>query len=117
MSSFFLGLDRDTFPLRLRLLRKAKGLTQDQLAEKVGLKRSAVTNLEKGLIKPSVDVFCGLGSALEAPLDYLAGREAPESSAPPWPKWVADLLPDLEALSPSGREAVRVLVKGLAKGS
>ena len=109
MSSPLPGLARKNFCARLRELRDDAGLTQGQLAEKVGLGRAAVTNLESGSTRPSVDVFCDLARAFGVSLDYLACFDG--APKPPQ-RWVADLAPDLETLPQAGRVAVRVIVKG-----
>lgn len=41
-------------------IRKKLDLTQQQLAEKIGVKRTTVGNYEIGVIKPSTDVFIKL---------------------------------------------------------
>lgn len=44
----------------IRLLRKAASLTQDQFADIIGVKRTSVTNYEKGLSKPELDTLVKL---------------------------------------------------------
>ncbi|UCE67222.1 MAG: helix-turn-helix transcriptional regulator [Candidatus Zixiibacteriota bacterium] len=41
-------------------IRKKLGITQEQLAERIGVKRTTVGNYEIGVIKPSTDVFVKL---------------------------------------------------------
>jgi len=41
--------EAEFFPGRLRELREASGLTQDQLAERVGVKRDAIARWEAGI--------------------------------------------------------------------
>ena len=103
-------MEHKKFAQRLRELRQDAGMTHANLAERLGLGRTAVTNMET-FSKPSIDVLCSLSSIFGVSMDYLAGFDAPE----PPPKWVADLLPDLRVLDKPGREAVRALVKGLKK--
>ena len=115
MSTPLTYLDKKKFGALVRSLREARGLTQAQLAEMVGLKRTGVTNLESGFAKPSADAFCAIGVALGASLDHLAGIGACSPAERTLPAWLADLLPDLAALDKPGRDAVRALVKGLRK--
>ena len=51
-----------TFNMKVR--RVIKNLTQEQLAEKVGVPRAHITRIEKGDIKPSVPVAKRLGEVL-----------------------------------------------------
>lgn len=44
--------------------RKEAGLTQQELAEKLGMDKSYVSKLERGLITPSVSLFYGVIEAL-----------------------------------------------------
>lgn len=48
----------------MKVKRVIKGLTQEQLAEKVGISRSHVTRIERGEIRPSVPVAKKLGAVL-----------------------------------------------------
>ena len=104
------------FAERLRALRAAHGLSLAQLADKIGLVKQTVGNFEKGRITPSYAVLVKLADLFCCRVDYLMCRDdqAPVVKPEP-PAWVAELMPDLECLDKAGREAVRVLVKGLAK--
>ena len=55
----------------LRRLRRAKGLTQEQLAEKAGLSDRYVRSLEKRAVRASIEVLYNLSAALEAPMESL----------------------------------------------
>ena len=68
--------------------------------------------MEAGLALPSAEVFRAIGQALGAPLDYLAGLDdVPPAVRPKPPRWLADLLPDLEALDKTGRDAVVAVLR------
>ena len=114
MSTPLSSLDKKKFGALVRSLREARGLTQAQLADMVGMKRPGITNLEVGFAKPSVDAFLAIGVALDVSLDCLAGLGAGDSGERAVPHWVDGLMDDLRTLPPAGREAVRVLVKGYA---
>lgn len=49
----------------LKAAREAKGMTQEQLAGKVGVTRQAIGNYEGGINRPSVDVAKAIGKELE----------------------------------------------------
>jgi len=55
---------KTTFGDRLRFLRKARGLTQTELATSVGIKQATVSSYEKGVARPSEYVLDQLASAL-----------------------------------------------------
>jgi len=57
--------------MRLRRIRKAKGLTQDALAKKARITRIYVINLEAGKYDPTVGVAKRLARALGVPVTEL----------------------------------------------
>jgi transcriptional regulator with XRE-family HTH domain len=52
------------FPQHLALLRKERGLTQPQLAEKIGLHVAQIRRYEAGTSQPTLDVIRSLAVAL-----------------------------------------------------
>lgn len=67
------------FGRRLRELRKARGLTQEALAESADLSGNYISDLELGLKVPSLTILVRLSQALDIPTtDLLADftREA-----------------------------------------
>lgn len=71
---------RDDFATRLRLLRLAAGLTQEQLAAAAGLSTAAVCQWEQGRREPSLAALQALARALGASLDALAGQQLPRKN-------------------------------------
>ena len=62
----------------VRRLRREKGLTQERLALDAGMKRSYVSDLERGTRNPTVRALGRLADALEVePAELLKGRSAP----------------------------------------
>jgi transcriptional regulator with XRE-family HTH domain len=59
--------------MRLRKLRKAKKMSQADLAEKANLTRVYVTRLEAGQQDPSLSTINALAKALGVPLTELLG--------------------------------------------
>ncbi|HHY47296.1 MAG TPA: helix-turn-helix transcriptional regulator [Firmicutes bacterium] len=56
---------------KLRELREAQGLTQEQLGEKAGLNSSFVGQIERGVRQPSITTLESLASALGVSLKAL----------------------------------------------
>ena len=65
----------EKFSDRLKELRLDKGLTQFQLAEKIGVNRVAVTRWELGDRTPDLDMLILLAKFFNCSLGYLAGIE------------------------------------------
>jgi transcriptional regulator with XRE-family HTH domain len=69
------------FAPRLKELREAAGLTQEQLAERAKLHKLTVAKLEQGIRQPSWVTVQALAAALG--VDCLAFQEPPETDRPP----------------------------------
>lgn len=59
------------FPVRLSALRKEVGLTQQGLADKVGIHVSQIRRYENGNTQPTLDVIRNLSIALSVSADVL----------------------------------------------
>ncbi|MDU4724860.1 helix-turn-helix transcriptional regulator [Clostridium sp.] len=55
----------------IKLYRKQKGLTQKQLAEKIGTTDSAITRYESDSREPSIETITKIAAALEVPVGKL----------------------------------------------
>ena len=54
--------------VRLRLLRKQQGLSARALADRLGISPSAVSQIERGVLQPSVSRLIAITDALDVPL-------------------------------------------------
>jgi transcriptional regulator with XRE-family HTH domain len=61
---------------RLKAVRRAKGLTQKQLADKAGIELSCLSRYEGGIRNPSVYNLLWLSQALGVSMDYLMGMKS-----------------------------------------
>lgn len=71
-----------SFEERLLEIRKSRGMSQEVLAEKIGVSRQAVSKWETGEALPDYTKLIALADALEVSLDYLCGREARIETVP-----------------------------------
>ena len=55
----------------LRQLRLQKGLTQEQLAEKVGVSRETIMRLEKAQYNPSLKLAIDISRVVKAPIEAI----------------------------------------------
>ena len=65
----------------IKAIRKAKGLSQQELAVKLNLVRQTVSKWEQGLSVPDADLLIALSQALETPVSTLLGETVMESEA------------------------------------
>lgn len=63
--------------MRIQELRKAKGLSQSQLAKASGVPFRSLQNYEQGHRPASLEAVSKLADALECTIDELAGRGEP----------------------------------------
>lgn len=63
---------------RMKQLREKKGYTQIDIAEMIGVKRSAYSLWEIGKRKPDIDDLIKIADIYDVTLDWLAGREKPQ---------------------------------------
>ena len=61
----------DTFGERLRMLRRRRGITVDQISSKVGLTSDAILKLESGARGKTLEKLPGLAKALGCRIDDL----------------------------------------------
>ncbi|MBK7544134.1 MAG: helix-turn-helix transcriptional regulator [Elusimicrobia bacterium] len=65
----------------LRRLRKARGLTQQRLAEKAGVSMIVVTKIEQGTTKdPAMSSLVKMADVLDVSIDELIDRKSPKQS-------------------------------------
>ena len=57
------------FECRLKKYRLLKEMTQEQLAEKVGVRRETIMRLEKAQYNPSLELAIDISRAVEAPIE------------------------------------------------
>jgi len=84
------------FGKRLAAIRKSKGLSQLELAKKLGTSRANVTYYERKAVNPTLDLIRKCAEILEIPLSDLIEPEA-SSKKKPGPK--SRLEEQLEAVS------------------
>jgi transcriptional regulator with XRE-family HTH domain len=86
---------------RLAQLRRARGLTQDELAERMGIERETVSRAERGLTDPPLSKLIEIYKVLDFPVAELITRAS--TNLPDHAKRINDALsgcaePDRELL-------------------
>ena len=65
----------------IKTIRKAKGLTQQELAVKLNVVRQTISKWEQGLSVPDSELLIALSEALETPVSTLMGETSTEPEA------------------------------------
>ena len=68
----------------IRAARKAKGLSQQELALKLNVVRQTVSKWEQNLSVPDADMLLALSRALNTPVSVLLGDAAPLPRRTSW---------------------------------
>ncbi len=103
---------------KIKLARKAKKLTQYQLAGMVNAKHNSVSDWENNKSKPDTDTIELLCRALELTPTYLVGTKSDEEYSAIVGKimsepGILDMIDDYKTLSPKNKEAVRQIISSL----
>jgi DNA-binding XRE family transcriptional regulator/mannose-6-phosphate isomerase-like protein (cupin superfamily) len=93
---------QSSFGAQVRAFRAARRLTAAALAERCGVSRSLISQIETGRISPSLDVVRRLAGALGVPIAALFG---PEGGAPAAPAAPAPAAGDAMAMMANGAGA------------
>ena len=64
-------MNQNAVAQRICAARKAKGLTQEELAARADISPTHVGVIERGLKTPNLDTFVAIANALEVSADYL----------------------------------------------
>lgn len=59
---------------RISLLRESRGMTQEELAAKLGISRSSMSHYEKNRRKPDYVIISAIADIFHVSIDYLLGR-------------------------------------------
>lgn len=90
------------FPQRLRALRKEKGLTQQNMAEFLGLTRQGYAKYENNQSEPDNETLQKLADYFDVSIDYLLGRTDKSENTKPYyaltEKDERDIAKDLEKM-------------------
>lgn len=66
---------------KIRKIRKAHGLSQEELAEKIGISTTHMSHIETGNTKLSLSVFVDIANALEVRTDELLDNPTSETTS------------------------------------
>ena len=71
-----------SFRDRLKILREKRGMSQQHLADELGISRSAVGNYELGAREPDLETLELIADYFNVDMDYLIGKSVIEKRIP-----------------------------------
>lgn len=97
---------KEAIGYRIKLAREQAGMTQEQLAEKIGRSTQFISTIERGVAGPSIETVIRLCDVLHTSSDFLlrAIRSAPSAET---------ITGKLSVLSPGQLAAVDKMADGL----
>lgn len=90
----------------IQRIRKEQGLTQEQLAEKVGITSNTISRLERGQLIPSVPTLIDLCNALETGADAILAAYLSSDTPIRW----SALAEKLQSLSKSKQDKIETIL-------
>lgn len=78
---------------RIRAVRTRRDLTQEQLAEAIGVGSAHISHIETGNSKPSIQALVDIINALDCSADELLCLEV-EKAQPEFDRWFSDFFAD-----------------------
>lgn len=66
--------------VRLKRAREVKGLTQQEVANKLGVSNGTISGYERGYRDPDTDTLNKMADLYDVSLDWLSGRDEKESA-------------------------------------
>ncbi len=87
--------------MRIKQLRIKSGLTQKQLAEKIGTSKSNVSKYENLILEPNIQTLCLMASIFDVSIEYLIGKNDDHKAISKIEKTVVSAVGEL---SPEGQQ-------------
>ncbi|MDP2807415.1 MAG: helix-turn-helix transcriptional regulator [bacterium] len=105
-------LQKKTLGKRIRELRKARGLTQEQLAERTDLDYTSIGSLERGIFNPSLNtagkIAAALGISIQQLITIPAGKPSTEKE-----KILHHIAERLDKLDPKSLKLVNEFISSI----
>ena len=99
---------------RIKELRNRKGLTQKDLASKIGITYVQIGRYEKQKAKPSSEVLQKIAVALDTTLDFLmSGSTSDQASEHIKDKELLQLFAEVEALDNEDKKMIKLFIDAL----
>ncbi len=107
-----------TIGSNIRMVRKSAGISQTELANRVGSNKSAISRYENGMQKPSLDTLMRMADALDVDLADLLKERAASSveNAGSEPDWMRELNINRTEMDPTAWENFTRSVVAMYRG-
>ena len=103
------------FPAKLKKARKEKGLSQGQLAQRIGADIQRVSKYERGVNVPTTDIMVRIADALDVNLDYLLRNGKNRVLGKIRDTDLIDHFAQIDALPDEDRQHLKALIQAFVK--
>jgi len=107
--------DLATIRRNIALQRKKKGMTQEELAQKMGVTQRVISYYETQTATISLDAIAKIARALDIPKRKLLDTETEPDQATELPKAIQKQVDKIRTLSPKAQKTVADMIDALAK--
>ena len=97
----------------LRKIRKESGMTMKDLAERIGVSESAISQYENGKRQPGYETLIELSKIFDVSTDYILGIE--DNADISMSESELDLIKTYKAAKQSDKEHIKALIKAIDK--
>ncbi len=97
---------------KIYMLRKKNDLSQEELAEKIGVSRQAISKWESGTSLPEIEKLISLSEYFNVSIDYLVKEQAEDEQIKEKPKAADEIKPQNRAMA--RRIGLVICVVGIA---
>ena len=120
----FLNPEKSTIEVRseiigniLKFLRNTAGLTQSEVANKIGIAQQTYAGYESGRHQPNVEILIRLADVYDMPLDYISGRYVGVEGVDKWEMGdrAYERLQSMQEYYAMQRESERIFLRTLNK--
>jgi len=101
-----LNTGKESFGNRLSMIRKSKGFTQVELAEKMGIIQVLISDYERGKLRPHHDMVARFAQALDVSADELLGIKLSKTKEDKPSLRIAQRLKKIENLPPAQQKTL-----------
>ena len=112
-----LNIGKETVGQRIARIRKEKGYTQAQLAEKIGIIQALVSEYERDKLRPYYDVVIRFAMALEVSTDELLGLKPRNGNESKPSLKIVRRMKKIESLPESQQKALFKTIDNFIKGA
>ncbi len=112
-----LDTGKETFGQRLARIRKEKGYTQVELAERMGIIQVLISDYERDKLRPYHDMVARFAKAMDVTADELLGLKAPKGKGDAPSLKILRRAKKIEALPPNQQKVLLKNIDMFLKGA